>query len=277
MKMERAVFITCAGDLEKKSGRVYYGNEFCENLIPAESAARKWYDASRARGKEFTFVTPYATDKGVGKLRKVFKALDRAGGAEVVFNDWGVFQALREFPGLVPVLGRLLTKQRRDPRILRIFQGRQGVREDWSADRKSKTLFFPRPCPPELFEHYRGSVVNLPRFQRFLRENNIRRVEIDNLAWDMKVAAGEGLAVSVYVPFGYLTTTRLCGILNYTYSACRKECKRMYFKLNDPSLPVPFFSRGNAVFFKTPVPSKDYLRARGIDRVVCQPHLPFQE
>ena len=49
---------------------------------------------------------------------------DGGGATEVVVNDWGVLRLVRrEFPGLRPVLGRLMNKMMRDPRVAPFYSG----------------------------------------------------------------------------------------------------------------------------------------------------------
>jgi len=274
-KIEKALAINGAEDIEKAADRVYYGNEFCENLLPDISVLKRVYCAARARGKPFTFVTPYVTNTGMRKLECLLDFLDGRHSVEVVFNDWGVLRAIKDqYPHLRPVLGRLLTKQRRDPRMARIFSGRQGYREVTSPDKKAKTILFARKAPPELFKHYQASVINLPVFQEYLLSQGVNRVEIDNLAWEMDIKVDRKIGVSIHLPYGYVTTTRMCGKLTLSYAACKKECHRYLLRLDGGTLPVPFYAQGNAIFYKTEAPSEKYLEESGIDRIVYQSRLP---
>ena len=72
---------------------------------------------------DFTFVTPYVTNKGLKQLEALLQAVAReVPQAEVIFNDWGVFHFLQEAQlPVTPVLGRLLTKLKKGPRIMNII------------------------------------------------------------------------------------------------------------------------------------------------------------
>jgi len=274
---EKAVFTNRLRDIKKNIDRIYFGNEFCQDLIPELGILKQWYISVKEKNKEFTFVTPFVTNSGLKRLEIIFGFLNTQDNVEVVFNDWGVFGTIKNnFKNLKPVLGRLLTKQRRDPRILKIFLGKQKVREVFISDvKKTKAILFPKNVPPNLFEHYRASVINVPLFQKYLLSQGINRVEIDNLIWEMNVKVNRKIGISIYLPYGYITTSRMCGRLTLTYAACKKECKRYFLRLENKTLPVPFYGIGNTVFYKSRGPSNDRLAELGIDRIVYQPRLPF--
>ncbi len=273
---ERAVLINRMEADINDADRIYFGNEFCENLIPGIAGLKKFYLFTKSQGKEFTFVTPFVTNLGLRKLESSLNFLNSQYKTEVVFNDWGVFKLIKDkFKNLKPVLGRLLTKQRRDPRMLKIFFGKQEFTEILNRGNKGKTILFAKKVPPALFEHYRASVINLPIFQEYLLSQGINRVEIDNLVWNMNIKINKKIGVSIYLPYGYITTSRMCGKLTLTYAACKKECKKYFLQLEDESLPVPFYGIGNALFYKSNAPSNKYLEKLGIDRIVYQPRLPY--
>lgn len=275
-KIHKAVFTDRLKDIKNDVERVYFGNEFCENLIPEPKLLEKWYFRIRDKKKSFSLVTPFVTNYGIKRIKYLCAFLNEQGGAEVIFNDWGVFRIMREkFRRVNPVLGRLLTKQRRDPRILKILLGRQKMVKRFFQDRKRKVLLVPKRVPLELIRHYRASLINLPIFQKYLLSEGINRVEIDNLIWGMNIKLDKRIKASIYLPYGYITTTRMCGKLNLTYAACKSECKRYYFALTNKSLPVPIYAIGNTVFFKSKLSEPQRLIRSGIDRLVYQPKLPF--
>lgn len=275
-KFEIALLINRVETIVKNIDRIYLGNEFCENLIPILDTLKRGYFYAKAKNKKFTFVTPFVTNVGLTRIEGLLNFLNNQKDVEVVFNDWGVFKLIKDkFKNLKPVLGRLLTKQRRDPRILKIFLDRQKFREILSPDKKRKTILFPKEVPRTLFEHYQASVINIPVFQEYLLSQGINRIEIDNLVWEMNVKVNKKIGVSIYLPYGYITTSRMCGKLTLTYAACKKECKKYFLQLEDESLPVPFYGIGNTIFYKSKTPSNKYLEKLRIDRIVYQSRLPY--
>ena len=120
--MEQTLFISNLSGLkyfQEDFTRIYFGQEFCERLLPSQDDIEKVCAFSERENVHLTLVTPYVTDKGLLKVEKLIELFaDKMPGAEVVFNDWGVFQFFKE-KGLdvKPVLGRLLNKQKRGPRL----------------------------------------------------------------------------------------------------------------------------------------------------------------
>jgi len=160
VERENALFITQKENLRYLNPdfkRVHFGVEFCERLLPAKTELQETHAEVAGRGLAFTFVTPYVTEDGLQKVQNLLKLLPDA--TEVVFNDWGVFRLLHEqFPQLVPVLGRMLTKIKRGPRIMNFI------------DR----------LPKDALDHLRSTNLGVPRYTDFLFANNIRRAELDN-------------------------------------------------------------------------------------------------
>ena len=144
--MERVLFISRAENLKyagQEYGRIYFGNEFCEKLIPAVAEVEKVRDYCKKNKTGFSLVTPYVTDAGMAKLDKLFSFLLGNGeSCEVIVNDYGVLSLINEeYPVLRPVLGRLLTKQKRDVEGHR--EGHDGLGEDLLHARRQRRL--PRP------------------------------------------------------------------------------------------------------------------------------------
>jgi len=258
---EKAILIPNAGKLDRPLDgydRLYFGVEFCQRLIPTQQALAAALE--RAQGKGFTLVTPFVTDAGLQRLRPVLDMLQRERpDAEVVVNDWGVLDYLHEnHPNLEPVLGRLLVKQKRGPRILRIAE----------------------KLPTEAVDHFRRCVADSSVVIRFLQPYGVGRVELDNLLQGLR--RDDGLPASLYYPYGYITTTRMC-LTNAAYDRkrsfreifpCKKDCQILSFTLRSPKMPVEIILRGNTQFyFNDRLP--DNLAALGIDRLVYEPEPPL--
>ena len=106
-------------DREARPVRVYFGNEFCELRIPKRGEFEDSCTVVHEAGLPLTFVTPPATDKGMRTLFDRLTDLQRwSPESEVVVNDWGTLHLVNEeFTSLTPLLGRLMSKLLRDPRI----------------------------------------------------------------------------------------------------------------------------------------------------------------
>ncbi len=257
------LFISKRGNLKyltEDFKRLYFGDEFCDRLLPGRDDLCGVMDHVQNRGLEFTFVTPYVTEAGLEKLEELFPLLPEK--TEVVINDWGVLRVMkRRFPGLVPVLGRLLTKVKRGPRIVSFL------------DR----------LPEEAVKHLRKTNLGVPVYQKFLSDNNIKRVELDNPFQGIDLSdVPEGLRLSLHVPFAYVTTTRFCLVANCDRPErkgfigvfpCNRECRRYTFYLDNKAMTTTLIRRGNTLFYKnTSIPAE--LENSGIDRLIVAPEIP---
>ena len=262
--MEQAIFITKVDNLKywnKKYQRLYFGIEFCETLIPLKNDLVSVIGFCEEREIDLTFVTPYVTDSGLDKLDTLFKYLNRINKQiEVVVNDFGVLSLINaKYHNLMPVLGRLLSKQKKGPRILNI---------------KNK-------LPKEAWDHFQSSNVDIDLMQDFLIENRINRVELDNLLQGIKVELKK-VKGSIYYPFANITTTRLC-LTNgcdkrirprLSISPCKRECQEYTFKLANKDMPVTILLKGNSQFFRNErLP--DNLEDMGINRIIFEPEIPI--
>jgi len=192
--MENALLITNKHNLKywnKKYTRLYFGIEFCERLIPTTGELDYVINFVKENNIKLSFVTPYVPDEGMDKLEPLLELLnEKLLGSEVIINDFGTLELMQEKNlQLKPVLGRLLTKQKRGPRIINIM------------DKLPKTAI----------EHFRKSNAEVPIFQEFLIKNNFDRVELDNLLQGIGDDFSKSqIKASLYYPYAYVTTTRYC-------------------------------------------------------------------
>jgi len=262
--MEQAIFISKVENLKfvnSKYTRLYFGNEFCERLIPSLKDTRTIVDFVLRQKIELSFVTPYVTNRGIEVLRPILEYLIQSlPESEIVINDWGLLRLLkRELNQTNLALGRLLTKQKRGPRILSL---------------KNR-------IPQATIQHFQGSNIDVPILSDFLVNNGIKRVELDNLLQGI-TRANPRLKASLYFPFAYVTTTRFCISASCekkkkslrSITPCNKECQQYTFSLHHKNIPVSLFLKGNTQFFANDLLSED-LEQLNIDRLVFQPEIPL--
>jgi len=265
--IERARYVTRVAELDDTSEgyrRLYFGNEFCECLIPTAAEMDYALDHAHARGLGFTLVTPYVTDRSLVTLETLFRQLAaHQPGSEVVFNDWGVLTTLNEvYPALVPVMGRLLHKMKRGPRFVNLQH----------------------MLPESTLRYYRSSSLDSPLYQGLLREWGVRRVELDNLLQGVEAGlGGSEIRASLHLPYAVVSTTRLCltagcDVVGAEETVgifpCRRECQRYTFKLTHPVMPVPIIRQGNTMFFKNDRLPEN-MTSQNIDRLVVAKAIPI--
>lgn len=262
--MEEAIFITEGSGLRNWSDRytrIYFGNEFCQSLIPARKELEDILDFVLSRDLNFTFVTGFVTEPDLDYLQDLLVVISlKNPNTEIVINDWGMLRVVRKH-NLIPVIGRLLTKQRRDPRILNL-RGR---------------------LTEEAVERSKAASIG-PHLIRFLKNNSVKRMEIDNLPQGISVNKHiklEGMHLSLYFPFNYVTTSRQCIFNNGSLQSercllpeCGRKCKLNPILLRHYTMPLPLYMKGNTVFLENRK-MPDYFSWEGIDRIIYQPHIPM--
>jgi hypothetical protein len=265
--MEQAVFIAKVDHLkycDENFTRLYFGNEFCERLIPSKEQLEKVLDCTEKRDLAFTMVTPYVTNKGLKKLEAVISFVAaKKPQSELVFNDWGVLQFVKqERLPVTPVLGRLLTKMKRGPRLMNILNR----------------------VPETTGSYFQKSNLNVPDVTNFLKDHGIFRVELDNLLQGIDLdGTDKEIRKSLYLPFAFVTTTRFCLSANgadsekKTYIGvfpCKKECQTQTFHLDNPVMRLPLLRKGNTIFFTNDTIA-DVIKKKQVDRIVIEPEIPI--
>lgn len=247
--------------------RLYIGNDYCENNLNVKKI-KGLLDVYQNR--KITLLLPFLTDYGIKKLSDMltsFKIL-KLKNFEVVFNDWGTFFFLkRHYPKINLVLGRLLTKQRKDPRIEIILKNKQEHFKVLKNSLGIKNIVQTKKVPGSLIDLFSRNAIESKEIINFLIENNILRIEIDNLTWDMIAKLPSKIKVSLYYPYILLNVTRYCGAINGKYeNVCNKDCLK-----KEKNISNNIFMKGNALYYKNSVmPTKNTLKSNNIDRIVYQ-------
>ncbi len=240
--------------------RVYFGHEFCQRKMPGVGDLDKAMNWAEKRGLAFSLVTSFVTDAGLDRIQALVERLvprKKTLQAEVVVNDFGALRWIHKtFPEMPIALGRLLTKQKRGPRILQIAQR----------------------LPEAAMDHFKRSNVDLPHLTEFLKTMSVARVELDNLL--QGITRTNALPASLYHPFAYISTTRLCLLMKgdrpdknpRSIGICSRECKVYDVTLTHHNMPVPLRLKGNTYFFKNEsLPTN--LAEIGVNRLVLVPEL----
>ncbi len=259
--MERAVLVSRAPLLDTLDwtgyDRLYLGNGYCQRLIPTPDQLRSALDRADDAHIPLTLVTPPVTDNGLDDLGPVLDLLPK--GAEVVANDWGVIDLVAEAGRLQPVVGGLLHKQKRGPRIM-----------------MAKDLL-----PPEAWDRFRTSNMDVVAMREILALYGIKRVEVENpfQGVSLDLAGGEKpLFGSLHHPYVCVTMSRYCllalastrqGLPEWGIYPCSRMCTNSSFQLDHPTMGVPLYLKGCAVFVKNDaLPGDKELKDMGIDRTV---------
>ena len=237
--------------------RIYFGTEFCDNLIPSIGDIKKIKDYCSHHDYGFSLVLPYITEGKLDCVDQILKDLnDLKEDIEVVCNDWGIVYLINQkYTCLKIVLGRLLDKMSKDSRL---------------SDRDYHQLFDQN----SLF-YIKNSNLHTKSYQNILKKNDIKRVELDCPPQGLCLSdteAEEDISVSVYVPFGFITTGRMCmmrflgqsGKEKYSlenecthqcqlYNQVMKKMKNCQFDKDGKFMykNLEFYRKGNTIFYLT--------------------------
>ena len=287
-------------------GRLLFGSEFCQHLIPSTDDVAAAANLARERGLGLTLLTSYVTDDFLERTAERVAVLAGAPDPEVVFNDWGVLrQVRREHPGVGLVLGRGLNRQVRDPRLPDVGPEHLGGDE-----------------PPAAWG---GSSIGSASFRALLRKLGVQRVASDVPLQGATPIGADGLPCQVHLPWGMVASGRICLVSAYGKPAsvrlvpplaCDAPCRRYTLNLRAPwtrreqagALPVPegsfipltrllnrrrnelpepasdpaprFFQKGNTHFYRLRGEALDRALAwaveePSVDRVVVEVDLPM--
>ena len=252
--------------------RIYFGVEFCQHLLPTERDVRAAAGLCRERDLGLTLVTPYGTDALLPKLERLLEAAD-APDLEVLVSDWGVLQSLQDGSSSGrPVLGRLLNRMIRDPRVPAVERSHLGG-----------------DPPPD---SWRLSSLGSRSFRALLDRLGVERVESDVPPQGLHPLAGDGPRVSVWLPFGAVASGRICSAHALGRPAeerfvppdrCEAPCRRFEATLRPPWLQeqaTRLLLKGNTHFYRLDDTGLQAALAwaRGdaaVDRIVACPDLPM--
>jgi len=289
--MERVIFITKINQLKyvtSRFSRLYFGIEFCERLIPSLDDLKKMLCYIQRKGLNISLVSPYVTNIGLGRLKTLFEFLKSEKiNCEVIINDWGVLNLInRKYPNLTPVLGRLLTKQKRCPRLIRLLKRQLMPRlivDSKNPDQRH--IFIPKILPLDLDSYYKGSdTSSVPVIHNFLIGQRIKRIELDNTAQGLLLELPrDKISASIYLPYVYISTTFFCPTAGcdlkkaflLKIKSCKKQCQKYVFKLRHRTMPKIIYLKGNTQFYKNARLRIGEFAKIGIDRIVYQPQLPI--
>lgn len=282
--MEKALHITRLNGLKYfqkgKYQRIYWGPEFCQNIIPTIGETTGILRFTKQNNLELSIVTPFVTERGLRILKKMFNWIkgQKIKNPEIIVNDWGVLECLNmEFRGIFEIsLGRLLVRQQRDPAMKTILEKQLPF---WVKKKDGNiAIFVHRPPSRKYQTGIKASYVNSSLSQDLLSKFGIKRVELNNLIQGLSLE-GIRFKKSLYTPYINISTTRFCPMETryqkiYRINVCKKECQRYLDILRNRNIPKIIYKRGNTIFYKNPL-NQSALKKYDIDRVVFQPELFF--
>ena len=176
---------------QKRVTRIYIGNQFCHNLFPKKKLLFQVLEKALENNLAVTLAFTYIRDHLLEEIDELLQELEvwcqsrekEAGKdqEEIIVNDWAMPLLLQGKPHLKPVLGVLLNKRRKDPRI---------------PFKKGEQKWFER------------NSLNAGFYRNFLeREYGIQRFEWESCGYEQQIPPGKN---SLHIPFYQTNTSQYC-------------------------------------------------------------------
>ena len=180
--------------------RIYVGNAFCHLLFPEKRQLFEILKKAESEGLSVTVTFSYLREFMLKPVENLLDELkewcrNRETFLEIAANDWGLLELLRERKewkeekeALVPCMGTLLNKRKKDPRM-GYKQGETG--------------------------YFRENSLNAEFYRTYLRDTfGIRRYEWESCGYRQQFPEGKN---SIHVPFYQTNTSQYCTL----YAVCK--------------------------------------------------------
>lgn len=174
--------------------RLYIGNQFCHLLFPEEDTLFALMEKAAADGLAVTLSFSYLREFMLEPVPKLLARINtwclaHQTTIEIIVNDWAMADLLQDFPPLLPVLGTLINKRRKDPRL----SYKKGELSDLSENN-----------------------INADFYRNFLTKNcGIARYEWESCGYLPDLPEGKH---SLHLPFYQTNTSQYCPL----YARCKR-------------------------------------------------------
>ncbi len=253
-KLEHVIYITKIQDFKywkPRFKRVYFGNEFCDKLIPTEEEFKKAMEFARNKNINLSLLTCQVSDFSIKKFLPLLSLLRKRD--EIILNDWGIFSVLKkDFKNLLPncILGKFLLNN-----IGVLSEPFQKFLESLGLSQKrleAEIGYF-----SSVFD--KGGMIKFyPKFK-----------------------------ISLYYPYYYCTTARFCLNLDYGEKrfrdprlVCSKPCQEYTFVADHPTKQgEKLFLKGKTWFKRQDISCASIKQIQkslfNLDRLVYMPTFPI--
>lgn len=179
--------------------RLYIGNQFCHLLFPEEQCLFDLMEKAHREKRSITLVYTYIREDMLKTTEELLAKVDnwcrkKQISAEIVVNDWAMIKMLEIYPErLIPVLGTLLNKRKKDPRM-KYKKGDRMLYEENSLNAEFYREFLGKQC-------------------------NIWRYEWESCGYAQKFPDSLNGKNSLHVPFYQTNTSQYCPL----YAVCTER------------------------------------------------------
>ncbi len=174
--------------------RLYIGNSFCHLLFPKEDQLFWLLEKAKKDGLQVTLPFSYIREFMLENTGQLIEKLEKwceenKVTLEIQVNDWAMAEMLKSKSALIPVLGALLNKRKKDPRL----------------HYKTKTM---EQMETDADRFLSENNLNADFYREYLeKEYGIARYEWESCGYDMAFPVGKN---SLHLPFYQTNTSQYC-------------------------------------------------------------------
>lgn len=250
---------------------IYFGSEFCENLIPDVDTIEKVINFCDKNHLRLALVTPLVSNKGISSLIEIFEYLKKnSKSIEVIANDYGVMNLVsKNYPNLRLISGRLMHKMTSDPRIKNYIDNLKKL-----------------PIEVGMLRYMRSSAYSMSDFLNFMNRLGISHGELDAVYQGIDFDIPGEYTFSLNLPYTYISSGRYCiaGSIHNSFEnkfsidlKCKKECENYIVRLNKDDIGEKIFRRGKGVVntFYENIDMTQFINENKLTRIVLTPYITF--
>lgn len=248
---------------------VYFGSEFCADLLPSLVETRRFCLWAAELGLEPVLLTSIVTQTGLSAIDHLLQQVAaHPWKPAVVANDWGVMSLLgRRFPDLRCRAGRLMNRSLRDPRLVR----RRDLATGGDGDDCRQE---PLPASTE------SSSPQHARLRSLLRQFQVQALESDaDLDGSYLNGPAPEFQRTLHFPFVFVATGRNCLVkaegapgpdacfTKGLGESCPGRCRNRHHRIVRSDTDRPLWRSGNTIFYE-PDPEDAAGHLSRADRIV---------
>ena len=227
---------------------IRFGSEFCMWKIPSFNVLRKAYNLTMNVQKSFKYISPRLSDNALKKVKEHITFLNSMGECEIVINDIGLLNILKQYDNIKPCLGRQL--------IFILARCPWPELPGWDAGyfekRRVKSLFY-------------QTSLNFKPSINIYKNYGIYGVDLDFIPEcfsHYNFLNEHGLKLSIHLFLAPVAVTRRCHTARFLNEKspqnCSKPCNTRAFLVKGDIIGVELLIGGNVVF-KRSHPSKKHI------------------
>ena len=224
-------------ELRKVIKGVYFGNSYCEHLLPTPLEIAKAYSYFNDAHHNFVFVFPPISENKMEDAKAILSELERLGVTEVVVNDFGMLHLTKEV--FKPILGVNFTKSIKNA----FLDAKEPLEVNTTQLNNQKNLT----------THLEFEIDFLRAFYKSI---GVSRVSLENRAYDIAFLREKPyFYADIYYPNSIISHSRACDIAGIhndkqTYfpaKNCQKHCTQTSLRF-EHSKVLNLYQDFNAIY-----------------------------